>query len=99
YTLSPSPPTPPIQLVLIPDRIIFVGHIIPPKGLDLLLEAVSELCSRGRDVSLDVVGNIDEWEPPSYAGFRGSIQQRAARPDLAGRVAFLGVREDVPALL
>jgi len=76
-----------------------VGQIIPPKGLDLLLEAVSELASRGRDVSLDVVGNIDEWEPPAYEGFRASVLQRAARPDLAGRVAFLGVREDVPALL
>jgi glycosyltransferase involved in cell wall biosynthesis len=96
---APSRAEPPSPVGRIPGRIIFVGQIIPPKGLDFLLEAVSELFSRGRDVSLDVVGNIDEWEPPTYEGFRASVLQRAARPDLAGRVAFLGVREDVPALL
>jgi glycosyltransferase involved in cell wall biosynthesis len=60
---------------------------------------VGALRSRGYDVSLDVVGNIDAWEPPSYAGFRASVLQRAAGADLAGRVTFLGVREDVPSIL
>lgn len=101
-TIRNTPPSraeAPSPVSRIPGRIIFVGQIIPPKGLDLLLEAVGELCSRGHDVSLDVVGNIDEWEPPSYAGFRASVLERAARSDLAGCVSFLGVREDVPSLL
>ncbi|HEV8319441.1 MAG TPA: glycosyltransferase family 4 protein [Vicinamibacterales bacterium] len=96
---APSRPVSASPVGRIPGRMIFVGQIIPPKGLDLLLEAVSELLSRGHDVSLDVVGNIDEWEPPSYAGFRASVRDRATRSDLAGRVVFLGMREDIPALL
>jgi glycosyltransferase involved in cell wall biosynthesis len=89
--------SPPVNRI--PGRIIYVGQIIPPKGLDLLLEAVSRLRAGGLDASLDVVGNIDGWEPPPFAGFRASVRERAARPDLAGRVEFLGVREDIPALL
>jgi glycosyltransferase involved in cell wall biosynthesis len=81
------------------SRVIFVGQIIPQKGLDLLLEAVARLVARGHDVRLDVVGDIDGWESPSYAGYRAGIRARAAAPDLAGRVRLLGQREDVPALL
>lgn len=80
-------------------KLLFIGQIIPPKGLDVLLDATSLLLARGHAVSLDVAGNIDGWEGPDYAGYRAGILARAARPDLAGRVRFLGVREDVPALL
>jgi glycosyltransferase involved in cell wall biosynthesis len=82
-----------------PGRVIFIGQVIPPKGLDLLLEAVAVLRRRGRDVTLDVVGDVDGWESPTYAGFRATVRSRAERVDLAGAVRFLGVREDVPALL
>jgi len=82
-----------------PNKVIYVGQIIPPKGLDLLIEAIAILVARGFDVRLDVVGNIDGWESPAYAGYRQSLLDRAAQPDLTGRVAFLGWREDVPELL
>jgi glycosyltransferase involved in cell wall biosynthesis len=80
-------------------RIIYVGQVIPPKGLHLLLDAVAILVGKGLDVTLDIVGSMDTWEPPSYAGYRERIRKRAAAPDLAGRVRFLGEREDVPQLL
>lgn len=83
----------------IPGRLIFVGQIIPEKGLDLLLDAVGILRARGIATTLDVVGDIDGWESPTYRGYRGMIRERAARADLDGSVTFLGWREDVPALL
>jgi glycosyltransferase involved in cell wall biosynthesis len=83
----------------IPGRIIFVGQIIPEKGLDLLLEAVALLRASGIDASLDVVGDVDGWEAPSYRGHRAAIRQRAAQPDLTDAVRFLGWREDIPMLM
>jgi glycosyltransferase involved in cell wall biosynthesis len=83
----------------IPGRVIFVGQIIPGKGLDLLLNAIALLRGRGIGATLDVIGNIDGWEAPEYRGHRASLQDRASRPDLANAVRFLGFSEDVPALL
>jgi glycosyltransferase involved in cell wall biosynthesis len=82
-----------------PGLVMYVGQIIPPKGVDLLLEAAALLVARGLDVRVDVAGDIDGWEAPEYAGYRSRLRARAADPDLAGRVRFLGHREDVPALL
>jgi glycosyltransferase involved in cell wall biosynthesis len=82
-----------------PMRVIYVGQMTPPKGVDLLLDAIAELRRRGLDVSLDAVGDIEGWEPPGWVGYRASLRERASRPDLRGHVHFLGVREDVPALM
>ncbi len=80
-------------------RIIYVGQLIPGKGCDRLLDAVAHLAHRGYDVSADIVGDTDRWEPSAWKGYIATLRARAARPDLAGRVTFLGAREDVPALL
>jgi glycosyltransferase involved in cell wall biosynthesis len=80
-------------------RLIYVGQTIPQKGIDLLLDALGLLVARGRDVHLDVVGRMDGWVPPEYAGYRESLVARAEAPDLKGRVRFLGVRDDVPQLM
>jgi glycosyltransferase involved in cell wall biosynthesis len=82
-----------------PRKIIYVGQIIPEKGLDLLLDALGLLVARGHDACLTVVGPMDGWEAPAYAGYRERLVRRAGAPDLTGRVEFLGWREDVPALL
>ena len=83
----------------VPGRILFVGQIIPPKGADILLDAVAELRRRNFDVSLDIVGDIDGWEHSAYEGYRARVRARAEQADLAGCVRFLGLREDVPALM
>src|SRR5207253_3068752 len=70
-----------------------------PKGVDILLEAISLLRKRGLNVTLDIVGDTDGWEPPTFMGFRAKVRTRASAPDLAGAVRFLGTREDVPALM
>jgi glycosyltransferase involved in cell wall biosynthesis len=83
----------------IPGRIIFVGQIIPEKGLDLLLDAVAMLRAGGVDASLDVVGDLDGWEAPAFRGHRAAVRQRAAEADLADAVHFLGWREDIPLIM
>jgi glycosyltransferase involved in cell wall biosynthesis len=91
--------TPPADVARIPGRVVFVGQIIPDKGLDLLLDAIGIVRSRGVDATLDVVGQIDGWEAPEYRGYRAALRERAQQPDVAGAVQFLGFREDVAALL
>jgi glycosyltransferase involved in cell wall biosynthesis len=80
-------------------RLIYVGQIIPEKGVDLVLEAMGILVARGYDVHLDVAGQMDGWVPPAHKGYRERLIARAGEPDLSGRVRFLGLREDVPTLL
>lgn len=80
-------------------RVIYVGQLIPGKGLDLLLDAVAIVARRRPEVTLDVVGDLEAWEPAAWHGYRASLLARAAEADLAGRVRFLGRREDVPALM
>jgi glycosyltransferase involved in cell wall biosynthesis len=83
----------------IPGRLIYVGQVIPPKGLHVLLDAMGQLVAGGADLTLDVVGEVEGWMSPAYGDYRERILARAARPDLAGRVRFLGWREDVQALM
>jgi glycosyltransferase involved in cell wall biosynthesis len=80
-------------------RLIFIGQMIPDKGVDVLLDAVALLVRRGYGhVRLDLVGDLDGWGP-AYTGYREQLRARAQQADLARRVRFLGWREDVPALL
>jgi glycosyltransferase involved in cell wall biosynthesis len=83
----------------IPGRVIFVGQIIPEKGLAPLLDAIAMLRATGVDATLDVVGDMDGWEAPAARGYRAAIRERAGRADLDGAVSFLGWREDVPELM
>jgi glycosyltransferase involved in cell wall biosynthesis len=87
------------EIVRDPRRVIYVGQIIPEKGVDLLLDAVGELVKRGCDARLVIVGRMDGWVAPRYDGYRERLLARARAPDLVGRVEFLGWREDVPALM
>lgn len=80
-------------------RVIYAGQVNPLKGVHLLLDAIGLLRSRGIDVSLDVVGPMEGWIQPAWAGYREALRARAQQPDLAGAVHFLGEREDVPLLL
>ena len=82
-----------------PMRVIYVGLVIPRKGVDVLLDACGLLVARGRDVRLDIVGDMDGWESPFFAGYRRRVRERASRADLVDRVRFLGYREDVLSLL
>ncbi|MGE0705065.1 MAG: glycosyltransferase family 4 protein [Vicinamibacterales bacterium] len=80
-------------------RVIFIGQVTPPKGVREMLEAVAILLRRGLDVNVDVVGKVEGWLAPEYGDYWTELRQRADQEDLAGRVRFLGWREDVDALL
>ena len=80
-------------------RVVYVGQVIPPKGVESLLEAVALVAARGLPITLEVLGDVDGWESPSYQGYRARVRARAQKPDLAGRVVFAGHRDDVIARL
>jgi glycosyltransferase involved in cell wall biosynthesis len=71
------------------DTLITVGSLRPEKGYDELLEAFSRLTAR-RQLRLRLVGD---------GPHRAALERRARDLGIAGRVAFLGHREDVPDLL
>jgi glycosyltransferase involved in cell wall biosynthesis len=64
-------------------RLLFVGSLIPRKGLHHLLKALHSL--EGRPLRLDVVGS--EEADPAYAA---AIRTQVRELDLAGRVDFHG---------
>jgi glycosyltransferase involved in cell wall biosynthesis len=78
---------------------VYVGQIIPDKGVDLLIDAVIALRREGVPVALDIVGDMSGWEAPQNAGYRDELRRRAADPTAQGAVRFLGYREDVGAVL
>jgi glycosyltransferase involved in cell wall biosynthesis len=61
--------------------LVSVGSLIPVKGLDVLLEAVSRLVTRHRDVRLYLVGD---------GASRGDLESLAARLGLGTVVHFVG---------
>jgi glycosyltransferase involved in cell wall biosynthesis len=70
-------------------RLIFVGGLRREKALDVLLDALPRLAA---PVTLFVVGGDAD---PAYAA---ACRAQASAPALAGRVAFLGARDDALAL-
>jgi len=69
-----------------PHRFVVVGRLSPRKAPDVALEAVAILASRGIDVQLEVAGTTF----PGYEWYEDQLRERAARPDLSGRVTFSG---------
>ena len=72
--------------------LIFLGRLVPEKGLDVLLKAMAILSQRGLNPCLKVVG-----DGPS----RGDLERTAGLLGLEGRVEFLGtvVGKQLAALL
>jgi glycosyltransferase involved in cell wall biosynthesis len=83
----------------IPRASCYVGQIIPDKGSTSCSMRWAILRSRGIGATLDVVGDMDGWESPSFRGYRARLRERANCPDLQGVVTFLGYREEVPVLM
>ncbi len=63
-----------------------IGRLSPRKGIDVALDAVAELVRRGRDVTLSVCGTVF----PGYEWYENELRDRAAEPDLVGRVDLKG---------
>ncbi len=71
-------------------RVICVGRLRPEKAHELLIAAIARLRSSWRDVTLRLVG--DGPREPALRQLAGSL-------GVLDRVEFMGLREDVPALL
>lgn len=67
-------------------RIALVARLSPRKGIDVALEAVALLADHGIDARLRVCGTVF----PGYEWYEDELRRRAAAPDLAGHVEFLG---------
>ena len=81
---EPAPPTGPVR------RLVFAGLLVERKGLRTLQDALAVPGTMPADATLTVVGD---------GPCRAAAERAAERPELTGRVCFLGFRTDVPRLL
>lgn len=72
-----------------PRRLLFVGLLVPRKGVHLLLAALADP-RLPADLTLRIAGDGPE---------RAALEGQARALGLAARVEFLGFRDDVPELL
>ena len=79
WSLPDPPPGPP--------RALYLGALVPWKRPDLALE----IAARVPELELDFAGASLPGDPPD---FEARLRDRAQRPDLAGRVRFLGHVDD-----
>ena len=70
-------------------RLIYVGRLIPEKGVQVILEALTHLNLQNK-VHLNIVGD---------GPYRSTLETFVQDHNLADRVNFLGSRRDVPGLL
>ncbi len=69
-----------------------VGHAVPVKGWDILLQAFGRIASKVPEVQLLFVGNTTDAQEHSYAeSLEGMVEQLG----VAGRVRFAGHLQDV----
>ena len=66
-----------------PLRLLFVGHLLPRKGVDLLISALKRITDDGTDAELVVIGAGLEMD---------RLRKQAESLGLAARVQFLGAR-------
>jgi glycosyltransferase involved in cell wall biosynthesis len=87
-----------VELGLSPsDRLIVaVGHAVPLKGWDVLVEAFGRACGAMPDLHLVLVGSVTA---PDEAGFAKELRERARRHEISHRVHLLGQRHDIPEIL
>jgi glycosyltransferase involved in cell wall biosynthesis len=85
---TPWPVLPILSEPPVPRVVGCVAVLTPWKGQDVLLEAIARL---PEDVKVELVGG----RFPKDAAFEDRLRRRAARPDLSGRVNFVG-QVDVP---
>lgn len=89
WPVEPGPPERPT-----PPVVGCAAMLTSWKGQDVLLDAVARLAERGHD---DVVVELAGGTFPKDGPYVERLRARAARPDLVGRVRFLGNLDDAPA--
>jgi glycosyltransferase involved in cell wall biosynthesis len=95
--LPASAPGAPVASTGVPS-VIYVGQIIPEKGVLEFLDALSLLVSRQIHFTATLVGRFHGWEPAAYAGHKKAVAAKIATFP-SGTVTVLGEREDVLSLM
>jgi len=70
--------------------LLAAGRLVPQKRHDILLEAFARVAERHPGAHLAIAGS---------GALEGPLRERAERRDLAGRVTFLGLVDDLPTWL
>ena len=72
-------------------RVTYVGRLSPRKGVDVAIDAIAELESRGIPARLDLVGAVF----PGYEWYERDLREKVASRQLQSRVAFQGFQPSV----
>lgn len=75
-----------------------IGQIALRKGQDLFLDAAAIVAGAVSEAQFVIVGERYSQKQESR-DFEAALHARAAEPPLAGRVHFLGCRDDVPSIM
>lgn len=76
-------------------NVLYLGNILPGKGQDLGLRALSAARSAGLDLKMRFVGRVDGGEVA--AAFKSRLDNLIEELDLTDHVEFVGFRSDVSA--
>ena len=87
-----------VRLVASRPTLLTVGQIAPFKGTHLAVDATLRLIAEGCDVQAVIVGALPEW-PPDLVEYVRDLQDRVARAGVADRVHFVGMHENVTAIM
>jgi glycosyltransferase involved in cell wall biosynthesis len=87
-----------VGLMSLRPTILAVGQIAPFKGTHLVIEATLELLARGEEVQTVILGALPEW-PPILVEYADELRARVARAGADDRVHFVGLHEDVLAIM
>lgn len=66
-----------------PSKLLFVGRLLRSKGIEPLIQSISLLSARNKQVQLSIVGK-------GSSGYRGRLQSMASRLGISSRIRFLG---------
>jgi glycosyltransferase involved in cell wall biosynthesis len=95
---SPLPAGEATSIESSPKLIGAIGQIGPRKGQDILLSAAARVFNNDVDAHLLIIGERNSEKDESRR-FERLLHEKASEGELAGRVHFLGRRDDVPRLL
>jgi glycosyltransferase involved in cell wall biosynthesis len=74
------------------EVIVFVGHLQPRKGLDILIDAFERIQNRADGPLLFIVGGVVD---PSDELYRAGLSETVRRLGIDARVRFCGSHDDV----
>ncbi|WP_223692387.1 glycosyltransferase [Leifsonia poae] len=72
-------------------HLTYIGRLSPRKGVDIAIDALAELRSRGVDAELDLVGSVF----PGYEWYENELREQVAAADLGSSVTFHGFQPSV----